>query len=137
MKLSNPSRSPRPLWLKLMALGFFTLSILGWLRLFESLARWDMLIAIGVQPGPLYTAISGFLTGSLALAASIGLWFHARWAPIYTRAFTILWLTWFWIDRAFISSSPNALANWPFLLGGSVIVLAGVFVLLQRGRDRF
>lgn len=137
MKINQPTHSPRPFWLKLLTFGLLILSMLGWMRFFESLNRWQEFIDAGMQPGPWYTAVSGFLTGGLALAAAVGVWRRARWAPAFTRIFVILWLVWLWFDRVFTADSPGALANWPFLAGVSVLILAGVFIALHRGRDRF
>lgn len=133
----TPIRSSRPLWLKLLVWALLFLSLLGWLRLAESLARWDLLLAVGARPGPLYTAASGLLIGTLALVSAIGLWLRAVWAPGFTRAFVALWLLWLWLDRWLVASSPDALANWPFLLGSSVLILAIVFLALSLGRDQF
>lgn len=137
MNASAKSHSKRPLWLKLLALGLLILSMLGWMRFFESLVNWQEFIHAGMQPGPWYTAASGLAIGLLALTASIGIWLQARWAPAITRMITILWLAWMAFDRLFVAASPNALSNWPFLACVSILILAGVFFSLHRGKDRF
>ncbi|MHB0924114.1 MAG: hypothetical protein ACYC3H_09140 [Bellilinea sp.] len=137
MNSSSPARPPRPFWLKLLALSLLILSTAGWLRMGGSILRWNTLQAVGADPGPLYMAVTGLFLGTLAMAASIAIWTRAKWAPLFTQIFIVLWLAWLWIDRAFFASSPNALANWPFLLGASVLVLAIVFLVLQRGRKHF
>lgn len=137
MNSSSPARPPRPFWLKLLALSLLILSTAGWLRMGGSILRWNTLQAVGADPGPLYMAVTGLFLGTLAMAASIAIWIRAKWAPLFTQIFIVLWLAWLWIDRAFFASSPNALANWPFLLGASVLVLAIVFLVLQRGRKHF
>ncbi|MHB8193462.1 MAG: hypothetical protein ACYDGL_09325 [Bellilinea sp.] len=137
MNSSSPARPPRPFWLKLLALSLLILSTAGWLRMGGSILRWNTLQAVGADPGPLYMAVTGLFLGTLAMAASIAIWTRAKWAPLFTQIFIVPWLAWLWIDRAFFASSPNALANWPFLLGASVLVLAIVFLVLQRGRRHF
>lgn len=137
MNDSGTTRSKRPLWLKLLAFSLLILAMLGWMRVFESIVRWQEFIAIGMQPGPWYTAFSGLLTGGLALIASIGIWLRARWAPAFTRGFVLIWLAWLWFDRFFIALAPGARVNWPFLLGASVVGLGAVFLALHLGRDRF
>lgn len=134
---TNPSHPPRPFWLKFLSFSLLILSTVGWLRLGGSILRWNTLQAIGPNPGPPYMAVTGLFLGILALAASIAIWTRAKWAPLFTQIFIVLWLAWLWLDRAFFASSPNALANWPFLLGASVLVLAIVFLVLQRGRKLF
>lgn len=137
MNPSGKSRSKRPLWLKILAFSLLILAILGWMRFFESVVRCQEFIHTGMRPGPWYTAASGLVIGGLALAAALGIWLRARWAPWFTRITIVLWLAWMAVDRLIIASSPDALANWPFLAGAGILILAGIFVALQRGRDQF
>lgn len=137
MNSSDKPRSKRPWWLKLLAFGLLILAMLGWMRFFESVVRWQEFSAVGMQPGPWYTAASGLVIGGLALTAAIGIWLRVRWAPGLTRVTVVFWLAWTAVDRLFVASSPNALANWPFLAGAGVLILAGVIFALQRGRDQF
>ena len=129
--------SRRPWWLKLLAFGTLVLSLSGWLRLQQSLARWDDLSQAGLQPGPLYLAITGALAGLAALAVCIALWRRSRWAPGLALAVWIGWIVWLWVDRLWIARSPAALTNWPFLLGASALILTGTIYALHRGRNHF
>ena len=131
------SRARRPFWLSLLAFCLALLSLAGWLRLVESISRWQFLLETGVQPGPFYLAVTGLLIGAAGLVAAMGIWFRKRWAPGYTRILAVLWLGWLWLDRLLVASSPTALANWPFLLGSSVLILVYVFGCLGRGTEHF
>jgi hypothetical protein len=130
-----PSR--RPWWLKLLAFGLLALSLSGWLRLQQSVTRWDTLNQAGVQPGPLYLAVSGALIGMIALAGCIAIWLRIRWAPGLTLIGLGGWIIWLWVDRLWIAQSPDTLSNWPFLLGVCALILAGTIYALIRGRDQF
>ena len=113
------------------------LSLSGWLRLERSFARWDDLNQAGLQPGPLYLAITGALAGLAGLAVCLALWRRFRWAPGLTHAVLVGWIIWLWVDRLWIARSPAALTNWPFLLGACALLLAGTIYALQRGRNHF
>ncbi|MHB0964950.1 MAG: hypothetical protein ACYC36_00715 [Bellilinea sp.] len=129
--------SRRPWWLKLLAFGMLMLSLSGWLRLEQSLARWDDLSQAGLQPGPLYLAITGALAGLAGLVVCIALWRRYRWAPGPTLAVVVGWIIWLWVDRLWIARSPAALTNWPFLLGACALILTGSIYALHRGRNHF
>ncbi len=113
------------------------LSLSGWLRLEQSLTRWDDLSQAGLQSGPLYLAITGALVGLAGLVAGIALWRRSRWAPRLTLAVVVGWIIWLWVDRLWIARSPAALTNWPFLLGASTLILIGTIYALHRGRNHF
>ena len=127
----------RPWWLKLLALVLFILSLSGWLRLEQTVARWDSLVQAGIHPGPLYLAVTGAAIGITALVASVAVWRRVRTAPRLALLVLAVWLVWLWVDHLWIASSPTALSNAPFLLGASGIILAGAFYALRRGRDQF
>jgi len=123
--------------LNFLALCLLALFLTGWLRGIGSIARWGQLTQLGVQPGPLYLAVTGMLVGLLGLAGAIGIWARSRWAPVYCNLLMFIWLAWLWIDRLLIAVSPIARSNWPFLAGASVLLLVVVFLILYLGRDRF
>jgi len=129
--------SRRPWWLKLLAFAMLVLSLSGWLRLQQSLARWDDLSQAGLQPGPLYLAITGALAGLAGLVVCIALWRRSRWAPGLTIVVLVSCIIWLWVDRLWIARSPAALTNWPFLLGASAVILTGTIYALHRGRNHF
>src|SRR5512145_3575796 len=108
-----------------MAYGLLILSLTGWMRLGQSIARWDSLVEAGIQPGPLYLAATGFLIGLGALTAGLAIWRRSRSAPKLALLMLVVWVVWLWIDRLWIAASPTALSNAPFLLGASLIILAG------------
>jgi len=128
---------PRPWWLKLIAYGLLILSLSGWLRLGQSIARWNSLAQAGIQPGPLYLAVTGLLIGLGALAAGVAVWRRTRFAPRLALVVLAVWIIWLWVDRLWIANSPTALSNAPFLVGASGIILAGTFYALRRGKDHF
>lgn len=135
--MSAARKSRRSFWLKLLAAGLLILSIWGWLRLQQSLAGWDQLTEIGVQPGPLYIAVTGALIGAGGLAAAIGVWMRARPGFWFARVFAVAWQAWNWADRLWISSAETARVGWAFALGATVLILVYVFAVLDEEDRRW
>lgn len=127
-----PARRKRSIWHKLLLAGLLGLSLSGWLRLYQSINLWADLQAIGLQPGPLYLAVSGGLIGLAGLAAALSLWLRTRQAARLAGGVVAAWLAWNWIDKLWIASSPLALDNWPFALAASLLLLVYTFLVVRQ-----
>ncbi len=133
--MSTAGRAPRrkrSFWLKVLIVGLLIFSAAGWLRLQQSLAGWDFLREIGLNPGPLYLALTGAATGAGGLTAALGVWLRQRWGYIFTRVFILVWQVWSWIDRLWLTQTDTARVGWPFALGTTVLVLLFVFAILAE-----
>jgi hypothetical protein len=131
---SNRRRSPR--WrtfsLLLVIFGLLGLSIYGWLRFQQSLALWDILIRIGVWPGPLYLAISGAMWGILGFAAGIGLFLRKNWAVRFTQIAVLFMAAWYWFDRLVLVQSEAAQTNLVFMVLLTILAVAFTFAVLNK-----
>ncbi len=95
-----------------LAIAFWlALALLGGLRLLQSLKLKTWLVEIGVNPGPLYLAITGAAQLLAALLALAVLFSHWRRAGLVIRLLAALWMLAFWIDRIWIAVSPAARVN--------------------------
>lgn len=126
-----PAHRKHSFWSKLLTAGLLLLGLNGWLRLWLALDNWGLLEAIGTRPGPLYLALSGGLLGLAGLAAGLGLWARTAWSPVAAGAVILLWLAWSWVDRLWLSPSPQALVNWPFRLIASLAILIYTWLVLS------
>ncbi|MCX8023969.1 MAG: hypothetical protein N3A60_02065, partial [Thermanaerothrix sp.] len=45
-----------------------------------------------------------------------------------------IWSAWNWLDRLWVSASPTALWNWPFVLGINLVLLLVVFLITHAER---
>ena len=112
--------SPRPVRLKrsisLWALwaGFALISLLGWMRMVDSIQDWYWLNVAGVDPGPLYLAVTGGLWGLVGLLALIWMLLDRPWSRLVGLAAALLFALTYWIDQLFIANRDSAGANLPF-----------------------
>jgi hypothetical protein len=136
----SPSQEPadkkekkwrRPYLLLGLILGFLLLSVYGWLRFQQSLALWEVLQEIGIEPGPLYLAVSGAVWGIIGLAVGLGLFFRQAWAAGLARAAVVVLAAWYWFDRLVLIRSEAAQASAPFAALLTVFVVAYTFGVLK------
>jgi hypothetical protein len=131
----QPLRSRRPRRVTLLALTVLTFTMLHLARGIWALAWWDTLVA-WLSISPLYLVASGFAWSAAGLPLLWGLWNGARWAPPATWTLALAYTVYFWMDRAWLVSSPTARANWPFLGGLTVLLLAFCYWSLERPAGR-
>jgi len=130
------ARPKRSFWLIVLAVGLLIFSIAGWLRLQQSLADWHYLLDLGLQPGPLYLALTGAMTGAGGMIAALGVWLRLRCGFVLTRIFMVVWQAWNWIDRLWVARSDTARVGWPFALAATVVVLLFGFLVLNDEERR-
>jgi hypothetical protein len=132
------TRRKRSFWSKLLIAGLLLLGLNGWLQLWLALDNWGLLEAIGTRPGPLYLALSGGLLGLAGLAAGLGLWARTAWSPVAVGAVILLWLVWSWVDRLWLSPSPQALVNWPFrlIISLAIVIYTGLVLSAEKRKMR-
>jgi len=123
-------------WARLLHLaGLLYLSLMGWSRLILSISDRDILLELGLVPGPFYLAISGAAWGVLGLAAAALLYVSRRWARWAVFLSGLLFALSYWLDRLFLVRTPQAQANWPFALFFTLVLLifsASLMVLLSQ-----
>jgi hypothetical protein len=122
----NPSRTRRPgrsfnLWV--LALGLLASAFAGFLRLQAAVYAWDVLTHLGLQPGPLYAALSGAIWGIVSLAAALGLLLRLRWAPVFTRFGVAGLALVYWADRLLFTHSADGQINAPFAAAATVVLV--------------
>ena len=78
-------------------------SILGWLRMAETIKAYDYLIQLGLNPHPLYFVISGGLIGMLFLIAFITLINRSIWSTRFIQFCSIFTGIIFLVENVFFS----------------------------------
>jgi hypothetical protein len=134
---SKKTRQPGHSFLLIvLVLSFLTFSLTGWLRLYLSIFDWQLLISLGIFPGPLYLAIYGMLTGLIGAVAAVSLWLGLPWAPRIAWIGGLAAAAWYWLDRLLFTQSSSSWTNWPFSAGITVICLLFVLLVLAAQRQR-
>jgi hypothetical protein len=137
MKVDPDVRQPGrtfELWVLLLLL--FGSALSGFLRLQAALYSYQVIVQLGMQPGPAYAAITGAGWGIVSLVAGGGLLLRQRWAPDFTRIGVVTLALAFWIDRLAFNRSPDTQNNLPFLAGVTIFMLVYTFAVLSLDRQK-
>ena len=111
------------------ALIMIAISLLGWLRLIESIRLWDFLIELGLNPHPLYLAITGGLMGIFFTIAAINLLICHKRVVFFTRLCSILLAAWLIFDHLLLSHVLQTASDWIWQILLSSLFITLVFVL--------
>ena len=123
-------RIKRSFWVKLLILLNLIIAMTGWVRLYSVLNQWEWLQYLQIFPPPAYFAITGLLLGIAGLISAVGLWLMRKWGIVVTHLFITLLALWFWADQLLFTRSETSKANWPFLLGATLLFLGYTYIVL-------
>ena len=128
---TSTSKRPRKWFTRqiIAALIMIAFSLLGWLRLAESIRLWNILIEVGLNPPPLYLAMTGGLIGMFSLIAAISILICLKWAVVYMRLCSILLVAWLIFDHLFLSHALQTVSAWIWLILLSSVFITVVFLL--------
>jgi len=101
-------------------------AMIGWLRFQQSLRYWYYFIEIGLDPHPVYLAVSGALIGIAFSLALILLLMRRRITRKFILGMSMVTAAWLWIDRLFVIQPASRAAYLP-----SVILLTALLIILN------
>ena len=122
---------PRPRWLIILALVFLLFSLMGWLRVRETLSVATLLAHTYSFPAPEFLVLIGIAWGLVGLPASAGLFFGWHWADKLAWGATAFYLATFWLDRFLLVRAVEGRANSLFLAGLSGLWVLATFLVLR------
>lgn len=122
----------RPFLVTLLTMGVLTLVVLNLTRLLQVIAQWNLLLDIYSLPLTIYLAVSGLVWMVTGVPLLFGLWRGRFWAPAFARAASLLYLTYYWLDRILMNFFAPRMGNWPFLLVVTLVAVSIVFWILSR-----
>jgi hypothetical protein len=112
----------RPFLVTLLALVVLSITTIHLVRLVHTVALWDFLSSLpGISPG--YLAATGLIGVLVGLPLFWGLWRGYSSAPTATRILAVLYVLYWWLDKLLPARSGDSLANWPFSVVMSAILL--------------
>lgn len=132
--MSSSSARRRPFLVTVLIVIFLGLALFGWVRLEQSIYEWPLLVQRVGEWLPVYSSISGALWGLVGLPAAWGLWRKRVWVKKAVWAGAVAYPVAYWIDRLFLSRSPESKVNWVFSAGVTLFWLSLVFFTLSRRR---
>jgi hypothetical protein len=121
MKVMKPKRT-FILWILIGSLMLW--SLLGWLRMAETIEIWNLLTF--TTPQPEYLLFSALSWGMVGLVFAFALLFRLRWARFASLAVLGLVL-WYWVERIALTRSGTAWTNSLFAAGLSLLWVAYAF----------
>jgi len=107
---------------------------MGWLRLYNGLRFRAYLASLGVWPDPLYQAISGGLIGAAFTVTGLLTLIRHPQAGSCTCLAGLVFLTWLWADRVFLSDLPSFLNLLPVSVLISLATLVWMFFLIRPNK---
>lgn len=119
---------PRPWFVTWLSLGvlIFAIAHLAALIVADGLQQ----VEISVPPAYLYGKTLVWLAAGLVSA--IGLFTGRRWAPNFTKWLAVIYTLWYWVDRATLAASRQALHGW----GLSALAMGLIVVLIWWSLSR-
>jgi len=121
----------RPVGVNILAVLTLCTALWNSLRLGEAIFFWKTLAEYGAHP--LYIAMSGGVWFIAGLLLAWGLWRGKAWAWLAAIGGAAGYGCWYWFDRL-VLQKPHA--NWPFVLGASVIFLLFILIILFSHNTR-
>jgi hypothetical protein len=126
-KKTAPRKRSLAVWI--IYLGFAWLAFSGFVRMIDSIISWYWYTMAGIQPGPLYLAISGGLWGLCGLFALVWLWFGGARGRKAASAAAVFYAVTFWLDRLLVSRLAASNHTFPALL--TLLGLAYILLVLR------
>ena len=119
-------------WQRITALGMAVIySLMGWLRLRETLRYWHYLRSLRLYPGPLYLAVSGGMVGLLFTVIFFLILFRSRISTVFTRITSFLFLLWWWADRIWLGTREAFVTHLSTSVLITVLSLLFAFLLVR------
>ena len=125
-------RAKRPRSVTWLAVGVLMLTGLQFVRLYNTILKWDYLQTLPLSVAPLFFAVSGLIWGLVALGMWWGLWRGKNWSVSYSRYAAILFTIYYWIDQLLLRNNPLRKTSFPFAIGMTLILLATTLWILSR-----
>ena len=121
---------PRPFSVTLLTLGVLTLATAGLVRLEQAISLWEFLVSLTLSP--LYLAVTGQVLGIAGLPVAWGLWWGLPWAPRFCTGYVLTTLTYYWLDRLFLTQTQSESVNTPFAIVVTMLVMGFMFWVFRR-----
>ena len=126
---------PRPFSVTLLTLGVLTLAAAGLVRMQQAISLWDFLVSLNISP--VYLFITGLFFGVAGLPIAWGLWRGLAWTPRLCTGYVLAVVTYYWLDRLFLTQTQSESVNTPFAIVVTMLVMGFMFWVFRRKKQDF
>ncbi len=120
-------KTKRPFLLKLLTFSLALMAVMGWLRVYQSIYQWEILLRFGVHPGPWYSLISGVIIGLIATIAALAAWLQLPETRMVVQISVAILVVGWWLDYLIFSQNKIAFYNLPFRIVATLVYGGFVF----------
>jgi hypothetical protein len=117
---------------KLYLLFWFVFCIYFANRVIQTIHYWSLMQVWGVQPGRLYTLLTGMFFSGLGIAVCGLLLWRKGQAMRWVSGLSLLFFIWLWVDQLWLSQIPDRFENIPFLAVESILFAGWTFFVFQK-----
>lgn len=127
----------RPITVTIYALLVLIIAVYNLIRFWSALQHWETLSRLGIQPGPLYIALTGLIWAISGFWLAWMIWTDRPGVKIAIIVAASSYLVYYWLDRLFFQNHiPQK--NTPFVAGVAILVVFyTIFTLLLPSNQEF
>jgi hypothetical protein len=100
-------KNRRPRTVTILALLVLTFTVFNAVRFGAAISEWDTLISLGVNPGPLYIALTGLFWAATGAGLFLGIWIGKPFARIAAIVCITIYAAYYWFDRLVFQNSVS------------------------------
>ncbi len=105
------------------------------IRFVTALLKWDLLLNLMPDPGPLYIVITGAFWALGWLGVYLGIFFAKRWSGAAFLVLSFLYASYYWLDRLIFQPHAER-SNAPFAFLASLLFFVSIIIILALPKSR-
>ncbi|MCP4142151.1 MAG: hypothetical protein GY755_18055 [Chloroflexi bacterium] len=129
------NRKESPFFVTILSAVALILVVFNAIRFVTALLKWDLLLSLMPDPGPLYITITGALWALGWLGVYLGIFFAQRWSGTAFFVLSFLYTSYYWLDRLLFQPYTER-SNAPFSLILSLLFFVSTTIILALPKSR-
>ena len=114
------------------------LMVFNAIRFMTALLKWDLLLSLMPDPGPLYITITGAFWALGWLGVYLGIFFAKCWSGEAFRLLSFLYVSYYWLDRlVFQPHAERSNALFSLIVSLLFFVFTIILLALPKSREYF
>ncbi len=128
-------RRKAPFSVTILSTMALILVVFNAIRFVTALLKWDLLLSLMSDPGPLYIVITGAFWTLGWLGVYLGIFFAKRWSGTAFLALSFLYASYYWLDRLVFQPHTER-SNAPFAFLASLLFFVSIIIILALPKSR-